>query len=55
MNGLCWVEVIALASHRHPLALNARRYVVSNLRLTYMLVRGCRAAGVPSYGAIWDS
>lgn len=30
-------------------------YIVSNLPLTYSVVRGCRAAGVPSYGAIWDS
>ncbi|KAL4451779.1 hypothetical protein ABPG75_007441 [Micractinium tetrahymenae] len=29
-------------------------YIVSNLPLTYAVVRGCQAVGVPSYGAIWD-
>jgi len=30
-------------------------YIVANLPLTYAVVRGCKAVGVPAFGAIWDS
>lgn len=30
-------------------------YIVANIELTFKVVRGCRAIGVRSFGAIWDS
>ena len=59
-----WVHDVGLHGHLDPIQLALQAcdkvdaeavFVISNLKITFQMVRGLRAAGVRAFGAIWDS